>query len=311
MQNKKTIMSVSALMILIFHLWIYVTHSQIEMYLRQLCVIGVDLFFFVSAYSIARREKIDYKNFIVDRFRKVYLKFMIFSMIGTLYFDWGLTKFIKIIFGIELFEKGGGAFLWFLPGIMLVYLILPLYKKIDSKYPKWTPFITILLYSSLSIIISSFTTYQNLFILTNRIPIILLGYYFAKYDIFKILNNHQVNYWITAITTFMFGILISYFSYVTHFRVFWYKDLFYILYIPLCIGLILLLDKIKTNKLSELVGSVTLELYALQMIFGFPLANQMFQYTNMKLLSNLLTIVILVMMSIVIQRILDLKDKFK
>lgn len=311
MQNKKTIMSVSALMILIFHLWIYVTNSQIETYFKQLCVIGVDLFFFISAYSVARREEIDYKNFIMDRFHKVYLKFMIFSIIGTLYFDWDLTKFMKIIFGIELFEKGGGAFLWFLPGIMLVYLILPLYKRIDSKYSKLIPFVTILLYLSLSIIISSFTTYQNLFILTNRIPIILLGYYFAKYDIFKTLNHNQVKYWITAITTSMLGILISYFSYVNHLKVFWYKDLFYILYIPLCIGLILLLDKIKINKLSELVGSVTLELYALQMIFGFQLANKMLQYTNIKLLSNLLTIVILVMMSIVIQRIFNFKDKLK
>ena len=311
MQNKKTIMSVSALLILIFHLWIHVTNLQIEIYLRQLCVIGVDLFFFVSAYSIAKKEKIEYKSFIISRFNKVYLKFILFSVIGALYFGWDIVKFIKIIFGIELIEKGGGSFLWFLPGIMLVYLILPLYKKIDSKYPKVTPFVTILLHLFLSIMISTLTTDQNLFILTNRIPMILLGYYFAKYDIFKVLNDNKVGYWITTIITFIIGVIISYLVYVNHFKVSWYKDLFYILYIPLSIGLILLLDKIRTNRLSAFIGSITLELYALQMIFGFRLANEIFQYTNTKLLSNILVVVVLVIMSIIIQRIFNLKDKLK
>ena len=56
MKNKKSIMAVSAMLILIYHLWINITNSTIEVYLRQLCVTGVDLFFFVSAYSIANRK---------------------------------------------------------------------------------------------------------------------------------------------------------------------------------------------------------------------------------------------------------------
>ena len=138
MQNKKTIMTFSALFIVIFHMWINVTNSPIEMYLRQICVIGVDLFFFLSAYSIGKRKNIEYKKFIIDRFLKIYLKFIIFACIAAFYLKWDISKFIKVILGIELFNKGGGSFLWFIPGIMLVYLTLPLYKKIDEKYPKTT-----------------------------------------------------------------------------------------------------------------------------------------------------------------------------
>lgn len=301
-------MTFSALLILIFHLWINITNSQIEIFIRQLCVIGVDLFFFVSAYSITKKEKIDYRNFIVNRFKKIYLKFIIFAIIGAIYFKWSIIRFIKIILGIELLIKGGGSFLWFLPAIMLVYITLPLYIKIDSKHPKITPFITILTYLIISISISLFTTYRSIFILTNRIPIILLGYYFAKYNIIKYLNNNEVKYWIVTVIIMILGIVISYLVYINHFKVSWFKDLFYILFIPLNISLILLLDKIKTNRISTLISSVTLELYAIQMIFGFKLANILFRYTNIKLLSNLLTIIILIIIALFIKIIFNLKE---
>ena len=309
MQNKKTIMAFSALLILLFHLWILITKSQVEVYLRHMCVIGVDLFFFVSAYSIAKRDTIVYKDFFIDRVKKVYLKFVLFAIIATFYFGWDVIRFIKIIFGIELFERGGGALLWFLPAIMLVYLILPLYKKVDSIYPKLTPFLTISSYLVLSIIISSFTTWKNLFILTNRIPILLFGYYFAKYNVFEFLNGHKFRYWITTSAALIFGFLLSYFVYMNHWSVSWYRDIFYILYLPFSIGMVLLLDQIKVNLLIERIGSVTLELYGLQMIFGFKLASAIFQSIHRKLFSNVVTIVILIVMALVIQYIFNFINK--
>lgn len=311
MQNKKTIMAFSAFFILIYHLWINLTNAQIEIYLRQICVIGVDLFFFISAYSIGRREQIDYKSFIKNRFFKIYVKFIVFSIIGTVCFHWTPMEFIKTILGIELFKKGGGSFLWFLPSIMFVYLTLPLYKKIDTKYSKITPFLALFLYFILSVIVSIFTAYKALFILTNRIPIILLGYYFAKYNIVEYLSNSKVRYWIITLISLLFGITISYFVWIFHFHLTWFRDLFYILYIPLIIGFALLLDSIKVNKFSEFMGSITLELYGLQMLFGFKIASTIFKFTNIKIISNILTIFTLIIVSSVIYYLFNLKAKFK
>lgn len=312
MQNKKTIMTFSALLILIFHLWINITNFQIEVFIRQLCVIGVDLFFFISAYSIAKKEKIDYKIFIVDRFIKIYLKFIIFAIIGAICFKWSIIRFIKIILGIELFIRGGGSFLWFIPALMIIYMILPLYIKVDSKHPKITSFVTILVYLIISISISLFTTYSSIFILTNRIPIILLGYYFAKYNVMEYLNNNKIKYWIVTITIIILGIIISYLVYINHFKVSWFKDLFYILFIPFSIGLVLLLDKTKANKISILISSITLELYAIQMIFGFKLANIIFKFINIKLLSNILTIIVLIIIALLIKNLFNLiESKYK
>lgn len=308
MQNKKTIMAFSAILILIFHLWINVTDTRIEIFLRQLSVIGVDIFFFVSSYSLGKRKNIEYKSFIKNRFQKVYLKFIILSIIGMFIFNWNIKKFITIILGIELLTKGGGSFLWFLPGIMLMYIILPLYIKLDSKHPKIAPLIVIVSEIFLTIIISCFTNYQEIFILTNRIPIILLGYYFAKHHIFEYLKTTKKRYWLTTILTLTLGIIISYLVNIYHFRLDWFKDVFYILYIPLIIGFILLIDNIKENKISKLIGSITLELYGLQMIFGFKIANDILGYTKAKLLSNITTILILIIIASIMKKLFDLID---
>lgn len=308
MQNKKTIMAFSAILILIFHLWINVTDTRIEIFLRQLSVIGVDIFFFVSSYSLGKRKNIEYKSFIKNRFQKVYLKFIILSIIGMFIFNWNIKKFITIILGIELLTKGGGSFLWFLPGIMIMYIILPLYIKLDSKHPKIAPLIVIASEIFITIIISCFTNYQEIFILTNRIPIILLGYYFAKHHIFEYLKTTKKRYWLTTIITLTLGIIISYLVNIYHFRLDWFKDVFYILYIPLIIGFILLIDSIKENKISKLIGSITLELYGIQMIFGFKIANDILGYTKEKLLSNIITILILIIIASIMKKLFDLID---
>lgn len=307
MKNKKGLMAISAILILIYHLWINITNLEIEIYLRQICVIGVDIFFFISAYTIGKSD-INYKNFIANRFKKIYLVFFIFSVIGAFYFNWSLKKFFNVIFGFELMKSGGGAFLWFIPGIMLVYLILPLMKKLDIRFPKITPFILFIIYMLVVVIISIFSDYNALFILINRIPIILIGYYFARYDIFNKLNKNKMIYWGLAIISTIGGIIISYFIFKNHFQVTWFKEIFYVLYIPFIIGVILIIDKIRKNKLIDYIGSITLELYGLQMIFGFKIANDIYNYVDKRLISNILTVITLIIMAIVFNYIINLKE---
>lgn len=306
MKNKKTIMAFSAILILIFHLWINLTDSTVEMYLRQLCVIGVDLFFFVSAYTITKQEPFVYKNFIKDRFERVYLKFIVLSIIAAFIYKWELLKTLKVILGIEFFIKGGGSFLWFIPAIMIVYLILPLYKKLDYKYPKLVSIITLSLFFIIAISVSKSTSYKSFFILFNRIPIILLGYYFNKYHIIEYLKNSNIKYWSVTITTLIIGIFISYVVYIKHFKVSWFVDCFYILYIPLIISMLLLLEQINVNKLSKVISSITLELYGIQMIFGYKIADIVFKYTTNNLVTNILVILIICGISLFINKIFDL-----
>lgn len=308
MKNKKSLMAISAILILIYHLWINITNLRVEIYLRQVFVIGVDIFFFISAYTIGKLN-INYKDFITNRFKKIYLEFVIFSIIGAISFKWGLKKFLKVIFGLDLIKSGGGSFLWFVPGIMIVYLTLPLIKKLDVKFPRIIPFILLITYMVVVISISTFSDYKTLFILINRIPIILIGFYFARYDIFDKLNKNKIIYWTLAIISTIVGIFISYFIFKNHFKVTWFKEIFYVLYIPLIIGVILIFDKIKKNKLIDYIGSITLELYGLQMIFGFKIANNIYSYVEKRLISNILTIITLIILAAVFNYFFNLKEK--
>lgn len=301
MKNKKVIMSFSALMIIIFHLWINITKPNtniylIETYLRYIGYIGVDIFFFLSAYSLASNEIDNYLNFIFKRFKKIYLKFIIFGVIAFFFNKWSFLKLLKIIFGIEFLTKGGGSFLWFIPAIMIIYILLPLYKKLDNKYRVITPIITIITYLIL-VITLSINKKTTLLIFINRIPIILLGYYFSKLKIFEKLQKNNLLYYCVALCLTIFGLFFNYYLYINHFYLSYFQDIFYVLSIPLIIGVILLLDKIKSNNLFNYLGSITLEVYAIQMIFGYYLTGKLVKIINNSFLVNILSIVIVILIA--------------
>ena len=312
MKNKKVIMSFSALMIIIFHLWINITKPNtniylIETYLRYIGYIGVDIFFFLSAYSLAKNEIDNYLNFIFKRFKKIYLKFIIFGVIAFFFNKWSFLKLLKIIFGIEFLTKGGGSFLWFIPAIMIIYILLPLYKKLDNKYKIITPIITIITYLIL-VITLSINKKTTLLIFINRIPIILLGYYFSKLKIFEKLQKNNLLYYCLALCLTIFGLLFNYYLYMNHFYLSYFQDIFYVLSIPLIIGVILLLDKIKSNNLFNYLGSITLEVYAIQMIFGYYLTGKLVKIISNSFLTNIISIVIVILIASLFNLIFNQKN---
>ena len=81
-------------------------------------------------------------------------------------------------------------------------------------------------------------------------------------------------------------------------------DVFYLIAIPLILGLILIIDLIPTNKVIDILGSITLEMYGIQMIFGFNIASKVFILINNTLLANLITIILIIFLSIIMHYIL-------
>lgn len=304
MKNKKLIMFFSALLILIFHFWINIvertsTFYDIETFIRQICFIGVDIFFFLSSYSISKSNIENYKEYVIVRFKKVYILFIIFSLIATFYFKWDLKTFILTINGLNLFIKGGGSFLWFVPAIMIVYMLLPLFNKINNKYKGVIIFDLWLL---LTIIISLNSSYSQVLIFTNRIPIILIGCYLSKNNIIDKLSKKK--YLLIMSFLLIIGILLLY--NFKDINIIYIKDLFYLTAIPFTLGLILLLDLIPQNKIINTLGNVTLEMYGIQMIFGYKIATIIFKLFVNPLISNIITIIIIILLSLSINYFINL-----
>lgn len=304
MKNKKLIMFFSALLILIFHFWINIfertsTFYDIETFIRQICFVGVDIFFFLSSYSISKRNIENYKEYVIVRFKKVYIPFIIFSLIATFYFKWNLKTFILTISGLNLFIKGGGSFLWFVPAIMILYMLLPLFNKINNKYKGVLVFSLWLL---LTITISLNSSYSHILIFTNRIPIILIGSYLSKNNIIDKLSKKK--YLLIMSFLLIIGILLLY--NFKDINIIYIKDLFYLTAIPFTLGLILLLDLIPQNKIINTLGNVTLEMYGIQMIFGYKIATIIFKLFVNSLISNIITIIIIILLSLIINYFINL-----
>ena len=257
--NKKFLQVIAAFQILFFHLWAPLTSTQIEQFILKTAYVGVDMFFFLSAYSLAGRE-IDYVPFLKDRVLKLYAKFAFFVLIMALFSkSFGVIRAVKSLTFIEFFQKGGGAFLWFIPAILIFYAVYPLFLKWNSRFKViWV----LLIWLTGSVFAEHVLSYTAVFIFTNRIPVILAGYLFKTYCT---KNNNLRRSFIVLIPL---GVLLLYmygFKVRLNFPI---KDMFYVLAIPSVIGLVTLSSYVKKYAVTESLGSITLELYAVQMIFG-------------------------------------------
>ena len=257
--NKKFLQVIAAFQILFFHLWAPLTSTQIEQFILKTAYVGVDMFFFLSAYSLAGRE-IDYVPFLKDRVLKLYAKFAFFVLIMALFSkSFGVIRAVKSLTFIEFFQKGGGAFLWFIPAILIFYAVYPLFLKWNSRFKViWV----LLIWLTGSVFAEHVLSYTAVFIFTNRIPVILAGYLFKTYCTE---NNNLRRSFIVLIPL---GVLLLYmygFKVRLNFPI---KDMFYVLAIPSVLGLVTLSSYVKKYAVTESLGSITLELYAVQMIFG-------------------------------------------
>lgn len=292
--NKRFIQFLACILILIFHLWIIVTGSNIENFIIKTAYIGVDMFFLVSAYSLADK-KLEYKSFVLNRFINIYLKYIIFALIFFIYKKIKFIRFIKIILGIELFERGGGAFLWFIPAIMIFYLVYPLFINWKNKYKG---LIVLVIYLIVGICLSNFTNYRSLFIFINRIPVLLLGYYLK---VKELKYNEYFNYLFIII-----GIILLYlFGYKNRLN-YPIKEIFYVTSIVLIIGILYLSNKVKNGLIINTVGSISLEVYAVQMIFGYDLAAKLLNLINIKLLVNILVIISVLIIAYIFNQLFNL-----
>ena len=257
--NKKFLQVIAAFQILFFHLWAPLTSTQIEQFILKTAYVGVDMFFFLSAYSLAGRE-IDYVPFLKDRVLKLYAKFAFFTLIMALFSkSFGVIRVVKSLTLIEFFQKGGGAFLWFIPAILILYIIYPLFLKWNSRFKViWV----LLIWLTGSVFAEHVLSYTTVFIFTNRIPVILAGYLFKTYC------THNNNLRRSFIVLIPLGVLLLHmygFKVRLNFPI---KDMFYVLAIPTVLGLVTLSSYVKKYAVTESLGSITLELYAVQMIFG-------------------------------------------
>ena len=299
--NKKFLQVIAAFQILFFHLWAPITSTQIEQFVLKTAYVGVDMFFFLSAYSLAGRE-IDYVPFLKDRVLKLYAKFAFFTLIMALFSkSFGVIRVVKSLTLIEFFQKGGGAFLWFIPAILILYIIYPLFLKWNSRFKViWV----LLIWFIAGVFSEHVLSYTAVFIFTNRIPVILAGYLFKTYCTKN--NNLRRSFIVLiplgALLLYMYGFKVR-----LNFPI---KDMFYVLAIPSVIGLVMLSSYVKKCAVTDSLGSITLELYAVQMIFGQRILMWAYNVFNKNaLLTNIFVTGVMLLLAYIISYVIKRSER--
>lgn len=299
MKCKKSLMGLAALLILIFHFYITFTGTKLEQSIYRAAYIGVDIFFFVSAYSLAKRGVASYFSFIRNRFMSIYVPFILFSVVGAIYGKWAISRFFKVIVGIEFVTKGGGAFLWFFTAIMILYILAPLMIRFKDKFGVAAFIIMLAAWIVIAAMLEFAFKYKPLFIMVNRLPVFLLGLYYDKIRHFFIKKNGLV----VSVPLLVAGALLIYKYASIQFLNKPVYNMYYIVAIPFVFALITIWDYVSENVTIKniplsFIGGFTLELYALQMIFGYKIEMKIMGMLNrFKPGAFLFTAVILILLA--------------
>lgn len=303
-KTKQQVMGLAALFIILFHLFPVSRNNDVlnsvVRYVVMTGYIGVDIFFFMTGYMAYFSNTDNYFRYIKRKFLNIYPLFIFSCVLFIIMGKLSITKALLTLSGIDFIMNGGGSLLWFIPAIMIFYLLVPFYLKLVRKMNNIQLFlIAITVWILIMLALENFVGNHSINIFLCRLPIILFGMTLAKYE-----GKWKVSYkFISALLLLMIGIFLTgRFAYMVKVN-FLISDIFYIVAIPYVFGIILLTDvifgKIKSYLLNFL-GKISLELYCFQMIFGSLIFGKVIRYVNGGVLAFVVVFAIIAVLSYLI-----------
>ena len=303
-KTKQQVMGLAALFIILFHLFPVSRNNDVlnsvVRYVVMTGYIGVDIFFFMTGYMAYFSNTDNYFRYIKRKFLNIYPLFIFSCVLFIIMGKLSITKALLTLSGIDFIMNGGGSLLWFIPAIMIFYLLVPFYLKLVRKMNNIQLFlIAITVWILIMLALENFVGNHSINIFLCRLPIILFGMTLAKYE-----GKWKVSHkFISALLLLMIGIFLTgRFAYTVKVN-FLISDIFYIVAIPYVFGIILLTDvifgKIKSYLLNFL-GKISLELYCFQMIFGSLIFGKVIRYVNGGVLAFIIVFAIIAVLSYLI-----------
>lgn len=186
---RKELFGISAIAIVLFHIGNYTKLLPSDYFIGKLISLvfcagnsGVDIFVLLSAIGLTYSfKKNTLTTFYLNRVKRTYIPYLVFALLFFIWYDFialkdGIVQYILNILSINYFFVGPVFPFWFIPFIMIMYMLFPLIYKINKK----SKYITILISFSIIIIefllcISKSNLYTNYETMISRIPIFLFG----------------------------------------------------------------------------------------------------------------------------------------
>lgn len=281
-KHRGAIMGFAALWIMFFHVWSVVTaqsspfHFTAE-FLKRIGFCGVDIFFLLSGigltYSI---KKGGLALFYYKRVKRIIIPFAAIGIIRCVLENWGAATLFRNLLGINFYTKSIYSFLWFVPAILTLYLLFPLYYKLLelSKKPYVFTACALLIWLICSLLVRD-SMRNDLFGFTNRIPVFLIGVLVGNRLQSKDKADFTLINWVCVILALILGL---YLSYITN-----YKSMYVLVPVSNCcvpnllisISLSILLaklfDLLDNLPVIKLGGKIVVKAFAFLGAFSFEL----------------------------------------
>lgn len=256
-KHKTELMGIAICLIMWFHS-IYIVENTILAFLKNICDIGVDIFMFLSGFSLAfsYSKNSNIKHFYKKRATRILPTYFIIFFFIYLYHDIikGNGNFYDVLYNLLFlnFFIDGNIFIWFIPVILVYYLITPFYFKLirNCHILQNLPYLIIII---LSLLIIYHIKIPHSF-LWLRLPIYLLGINLFLCKDSKI--STQLLFMISIIS-----IVGCYYCLIINTNLYGLK---YLLYIPIAISLMQIYTSLNYSKIIlSFLGGITLEIYLL------------------------------------------------
>lgn len=210
-------------------LWIYYYHvfpisliaqfhtpTQAEIYFRNLGFCGVDIFLVLSGvglyYMLMNRpikNARDYLQYFLRRCQRIYVVLVPSTLFIALVDKWTVREFLGKLLGIYQLGINVYAYLWYIPCILIFYIVFPVLFTQFQHYSKKRIGISIfiLVWICLSYLLFGHVR-EDLYAIINRVPVFVCGMYFGHLSF----HNERISgkVIIFALLSLAVGICVSY-----------------------------------------------------------------------------------------------------
>lgn len=312
-KQRASLMGFAMIYVMLFHVG-GSNHSNLWYCISRCGNIGVDIFLFLSGIGLwfawAKAPRLG--HFYYRRLIRIYPAWLIIS--GYYYIPLYLDGKIDLMDTILEMAINWGFWhhlelkFWFVPAILLLYILAPLYMKLIAKHPiwRWMPVLAMAL-ELLTLYWSPLRqSIGHLEILYSRIPIFLLGINMG--EAVKQGRKLEPSAWMLVAVLFVvcFGVCLNFEDGLRgRFPLFIERWA----YIPLALSMMLLLARLFealprwTCRVFVFVGGISLEMYLVHIEFVLkPIREYQLGYW----LTSLVVIAISAVVAWIIHKVLDL-----
>ena len=181
-QYRGIVMGFAALTIVYFHEWQYLflwndTLARAEDVFHRSIIFGPDLFFLMSGIGLTfAMRKYRLLTFWGKRLKRLAIPTLVAALCMALTWHWTLADYIKNVTGWNFYAHSIYSFLWFIPAIMSLYVVFPLYWRFYSRAKNQLVFTLVALAVWAAISYGGTHLFRaDLYGFINRIPIFLTG----------------------------------------------------------------------------------------------------------------------------------------